>query len=205
MDDGNAKELQVYAEDGKDRYYSKISDLIGLDTQTGPGRVKDFIQKTLDKRIIFHGIRTHLIDEVDKNGVLNLTPEGSQMGESGVSFWTSGHLLFGDPSRVDSGWLTYDTTFFHWAVGNDKETESIVSAIAISSKDRAGNARGDEYVKVPEPIAREDLHLAVIHCPKALSDDPGKDTRVGMFETLEWAVDNFEDCAGGTTQFCPVE
>jgi hypothetical protein len=125
-------------------------------------RVKDIIQASNARGILFHGIRNNSKAVLAATeGIKPLTPESTYDGPPGMtSFWSTGENLFGG-LKSNGGLETFDTTFFHWSHASDGEAHL---NIAVTDKEEINKIspvmiKQNSTVEIPFTVPPKHLTL----------------------------------------------
>lgn len=170
---------------------SKMVDKIYLDLRESipKERISRLIEMLNRRKIMLHGVKTsELWGQVKENGVRPLTPEGGY-----ASYWTSGYRVF---HNGDERMTSYDTTFFHYGMGEASPSEVTMSLVLTDvdtlsiyePAEASSKYETDGYIKLNKPVPKEAacfLHVKLDKQGAPLDASGVVRVEVAMFELLE--------------------
>ena len=127
-----------------DNIYMKISEILGYEMGD---LIKDIIDNSNSQELLYHGIKNpSSIDDVLKEGIKPLTPEGGQ-----CSFWSTGLSVFYPPR---------DSVLFDWS-GSKVSDEKTELNIAVAQYEKLRRELGEINVPAYEPNSQLRIHKTI--------------------------------------------
>ncbi len=167
-------------------FYARTAEIIG---DVSPKSIERIVEASNKGKHVVHGIKkASSLREIEKKGILPLTPEGGM-----VSFWVCGTPIFGSTTDSRSPFNFFDTPFFNYghslmAITNLEVLKKICPELDIKQ---------NSEVTLNFPVPRENIFLVGVTTKninsEKLSREQGKEIERKMLNLLEEVlIDNYK-------------